>query len=98
MSPSDRLLRLQALTQAQILGEDLRRMHGIILHIAIGRDYEQAIPPHHPMMTLSGRVLKIAVKRSSVQPRRVIMIQLYRSLQEGSTCGLSALLDKAKCC
>lgn len=32
--------------QAQILGEDLQRMHGIILPIAIGRDYEQAIPLH----------------------------------------------------
>ena len=32
--------------QPQILGEDLRRMYGIVLHIAIGRDYEQAIPLH----------------------------------------------------
>ena len=32
--------------QAQILEEDLGRMHGMILRIAISRDYEQAIPLH----------------------------------------------------
>jgi hypothetical protein len=46
MSPSGRLLHLQTRMQAQIFGEDLRRMYGIILRIAIGRDYEQAIPLH----------------------------------------------------
>jgi hypothetical protein len=44
MSPSDRLLHLQIRMQAQILGEDLQRIYGIILRIAIGRNYEQAIP------------------------------------------------------
>ena len=32
--------------QAQILGEDLRRMYGIILRVAIGGDHGQAIPLH----------------------------------------------------
>jgi hypothetical protein len=35
---------------------------------------------HHLVMTLRGKGLKIAVKRSSVHPRRLIMIQLYKAL------------------
>ena len=45
------------------------------------------------MMALRGRVLKIAVKRSNVQPRR-LMIQLYKVLQEGSACGLTGILPE----
>ncbi len=30
--------------QAQVLGENLRRLHGILLLPAFGRRYEQAVP------------------------------------------------------
>ena len=40
MPPSNRLLHVQARMQAQILREDLRRLHGIFLCAAVGRHHE----------------------------------------------------------
>ncbi len=44
VSPSHRLLHIQARMQAQVLGENLRRLHGILLLPAFGRRHEQAVP------------------------------------------------------
>lgn len=46
MSALDGLFHFQAGVQAQVLGENLRSMYGLILCSASGCDHEQAIPLH----------------------------------------------------
>lgn len=46
MSPFDRLLHIQARMQAQVFRENIRRMHGFVLRIALSGYHEQAIPLH----------------------------------------------------
>ena len=59
MPAFDRLLHFQAGVQAQILREDLRGMHGVLLLITAGGYHEQAIFVHtwraEPRIAYPGR-------------------------------------------
>ena len=77
--------------QAQILGEELRRMNGVILPIAIGRDYEQAIPLHsglspelHTLEDLKSVSVGYCYDTSADYSRSIVSI----NLQPAASCAI----------